>query len=246
MTTREVPYLTNEAIEADASLLLAEFARDCRLIAEPPVPIDEIIEIHLRLTFEIGDLRSLFGLGDVHGAIWFRERRIVVDRQLDPVSNPAKLGRYHFTLAHETGHWRLHRKLFLRDAGEANLFGDTASEPDHICRTTQAKARVERQADSFAACLLMPGPLVRREWLDWRGEAESLVLADLGERRQEHLDAEIARRPFPKQGKHADDEMVSENLCRPLADRFEVSAEAMRIRLEEMHLLLRTREPSLF
>ena len=42
----------------------------------PPVPIDEIIELHLKLEFGIRDLQRLFGFDDVHGAIWFRDRLI--------------------------------------------------------------------------------------------------------------------------------------------------------------------------
>jgi hypothetical protein len=37
-----------------------------------------------------------------------------------------------------------------------------------------------------------------------------------------------------------------EYACRPLAEQFEVSTDAMRIRLEGMKLLVRKREPSLF
>jgi len=40
--------------------------------------------------------------------------------------------------------------------------------------------------------------------------------------------------------------MVLEHLARPLAERFQVSAEAMRIRLENMRLLLRKKETTLF
>jgi hypothetical protein len=40
--------------------------------------------------------------------------------------------------------------------------------------------------------------------------------------------------------------MVLEHCSRPLAEKFQVSAEAMRIRLEGMGFLLRKKEPSLF
>jgi hypothetical protein len=40
--------------------------------------------------------------------------------------------------------------------------------------------------------------------------------------------------------------MVLEHCSRPLADRFQVSPEAMRIRLEGIGLLARQKEPSLF
>ncbi len=242
----DVPYLSREAIEAEAELLLQEFGERRRVIAEPPVPIDDIVELHMELTFEIRDLRALFGVGDVHGAIWFRERRIAIDRQLDPVLNPAKRGRYNFTLAHEAGHWRLHRKHFLRGEAEINLFENGSSPPDHICRSTDRKRPVEWQADTFAARLLMPRKLVRQAWERWQGSADAIAPCDLEENRQRLLDAEIARRGGVKEGKNAEADMIFEQYCRPLAERFQVSAEAMRIRLEEMGLLLRAREPQLF
>ena len=42
------------------------------------------------------------------------------------------------------------------------------------------------------------------------------------------------------------DEMIMENAVRPLAGKFQVSPEAMRIRSEGMSLLMRKREASLF
>jgi len=91
-----LPFLREDVIESEAEMLLAEYGREHEGIICPPVPIDEIIELHLKLEFEIRDLRTLFGLGDVHGAIWFLERRIAVDEQLDPARHPGKRGRYHF------------------------------------------------------------------------------------------------------------------------------------------------------
>lgn len=64
-----VPFLREEVIEGEAEMLLAEYGREHEPIICPPVPIDEIIELHLKLEFEIRDLQTLFGFGDVHGAI---------------------------------------------------------------------------------------------------------------------------------------------------------------------------------
>ena len=50
----------------------------------PPVPIDRIVELHLKLTLEIKDLQLIFGFGDVHGAIWFRTKRVGIDQRLTP------------------------------------------------------------------------------------------------------------------------------------------------------------------
>lgn len=240
----DVPYLTKGAIEDEAALLLAEFARDHHPIAAPPVPIDEIIELHLKLTFEMSDLRKLFGHGDVHGAIWFRAKKIAVDQQLDPVRNANMRGRFNFTLAHETGHWRLHRKFFLRGEGEQFLYDQSPAPADYVCRSSD-KRPVEWQADSFASHLLMPRALVRQEWEQWHGSLDAIAIDDLDDR-QTRLATELIRRGGAKTGKDAENDMILEHTCRPLAERFHVSPEAMRIRLEDFGFLLRKRMPSLF
>jgi hypothetical protein len=240
----DVPFLRDSEIEQEAALLLVEYAQDHKPVLEPPVPIEDIVELHLKLTFELSDLEQLCGHRDVHGAIWVNERRIAIDKQLDPVLYPAKRGRYHFTLAHETGHWRLHRKYFFK-RDERLLFDGVAAPPDYIGRSGN-KNRVEVQANQFAAYLLMPRPLVKREWEKWHGSLEPIYLDQLGDRWRQLLQAEILRRGSTKPGKDGDDDMVLEHLSRPLAERFLVSSEAMRIRLEEYGFLARKKGASLF
>jgi hypothetical protein len=242
LTVSDVPFLKKEVIEAEALSLLAEYGQ----VAAPPVPIDDIVELHLKLTFEIMDLQQIFGVGDVHGAIWFRAQRVGVDQSLDPARHPAKRGRYHFTLAHEAGHWRLHQHLFLRRMDQPSLFPDQEQKPDYVCRSSEKKKPVEWQADQFAANLLMPRELVKKAWQEWRGNMESIVLTDLGDMRRQILTAEVLQRGGFKVGDSASDDMVLEHCSRPLADKFQVSPEAMRIRLEDMGLLLRKKEASLF
>ena len=101
-----VPYLKKEAIEDAAALLLSDYGK----ATGPPIPVDEIIELHLKLTVEFRDMLKLLGGGDVHGALWVNDNLIGVDVGLDPDKFPRRRGRYHFTLAHEAGHWRLHRR----------------------------------------------------------------------------------------------------------------------------------------
>ncbi|HWX29235.1 MAG TPA: hypothetical protein VNZ53_17555, partial [Steroidobacteraceae bacterium] len=117
--TKFVPYLADELIEDDAALLLAEYAHARGIDIAPPIPIEDIVEKHLKLGIEFDDTHKLFGVPrsglepDILAAIFFDDRRIVIDESLDPEENPAKEGRYRFTLAHEGGgHRRLHRHLF--------------------------------------------------------------------------------------------------------------------------------------
>lgn len=242
----EAPYLSKRAIEQEATVLLAEYGERFDPVAEPPIPVDEIIEVHLQLIFEMRDLRQLFGLGDVHGATWVNEGRVAVDQSLDPHNNPRKLGRFRFTAAHETGHWRLHRQYYLKNRAQLKLFDETAEKPAYICRSSARKKRVEWQADLFAACLLMPREMIVKAWEKRHGSLKPMALDDLREHESEITTAEIIRRGSLGMDREAIDNALLEWYGLPLAEEFQVSPEAMRIRLEEMSFLVRKNEPTLF
>lgn len=225
-----VPFLAEKVIEEHARVLMDEWAAKQGEVVLP-VPLEDIIELHLGLTYEIDDLCSRYGKSDILGAIWFNENMIRVDMSLDPHENPAKLGRYNFTLAHEIAHWRLHRSHLRDDPAAASLF-EPNGEPAFVCRSTD-KPREERQADQFAACLLMPRRELRDAWLRWRGSDDPVVIATLPIR-DYHSD------------RKANEEVAMDRFCRPLADQFAVSAQAMRIRLQALDLLVKELEPRLF
>ncbi|UEM16575.1 ImmA/IrrE family metallo-endopeptidase [Bradyrhizobium barranii subsp. barranii] len=169
---KKVPYLDEQRIERDAAALLAEYQQARGVVITRQVPIEDIVEKHLKLGIEFDDMHRLLnhprsGLGrdpDILGAMFFDERRIVIDESLDPEENPSMEGRYRFTLAHEGGgHWRLHRHLFAKDPAQVSLFNEPAP-PSVVCRSSQAKEPIEWQADFYASCLLMPRKLVMAAW----------------------------------------------------------------------------------
>ena len=47
--TKRVPYLSEEQIEHDAAALLAEYAQKRSVLIEPPIPVEDIVEKHLKL-----------------------------------------------------------------------------------------------------------------------------------------------------------------------------------------------------
>ncbi len=238
-------FMKDQEFEDEAALLLAEYGNQHSQVTAPPIPIDEIVELYLKLNLTFDDMRELFGVGDVHGALWVNDRRVGIDQRLEPTENPAMLGRYHFTLAHEAGHWRLHRHLFQRRANQLTLLPDNVERPEYICRSSDTDP-IEYQANRFASCLLMPREMLKRAWHEWHGNMEPICLDDLQTRRQQILTAEVLRRGGFKSGDDAENNMLLEHVCRPLAEMFEVSPDAMRIRLEDMRLMLRKTEPSLF
>jgi hypothetical protein len=83
-SNRRIPFLPDRQIEQEAEVLLAEYGQAHGVVAEPPVPVEEMIELYLGLSLEFHDMRKLFGVGDVHGTLWVNERRAGVDASLDP------------------------------------------------------------------------------------------------------------------------------------------------------------------
>ena len=244
--TKKVPYMKEEDIEQDAAALLAEYARARGVVIVPPIPIEDILEKHLKLGIEFDDTHSLFGIprsgtdADILGAMFFDEERIVIDESLDPEEHPAMEGRYRFTLAHEGGgHWRLHRRYFNANPGQAGLFAGPIP-PSVICRSSQAKEPVEWQADFYASCLLMPRKLVFAAWDEMFPDRKQRVIQPSVP--VSHSFVEVARMSLILGSKPLWTESVDEALDRiaqPLAEKFLVSPIAMRIRLEKLGLLLR-------
>ena len=60
--SKPVPYLSSETIERDAAALLAEYAQARGIVIAPPIPIEDIVEKHLKLRFEFDDTHKLFGI----------------------------------------------------------------------------------------------------------------------------------------------------------------------------------------
>lgn len=227
----KVPYLTTSHIENDTRLLLAEYEQQFGKIAGPPIDVEGIIESLFQLDLRFADLRSSLGQ-DVLGATWIDEREIRVDETLDPTLDPKKEGRYRFTLGHEIGHWRLHRPLLEARAMQSNLFS-AVHEPAIVCRSS-SKEPQEWQADVYAGFLLMPEALVREQWQNLYDATEPYFAAD-------EIETIQARWSL------AENNTPTVSIARKLAQVFNVSGQAMQIRLIGLSLI-RTRQaqPQLF
>jgi len=155
----KVPFLKPTEIDHVVRELLRAYGAWRKAPAEPPSDVDEIVEGYLGLTLELDDLRTRLGMPDVLGATWFEDALVRIDQSLEE-----KVGRFSFTVAHEIGHWQLHRPLFEMEKVTLSLFpsrdGATAT-PAMVCRSREKKAPAEWQVDQFAARLLMPAGAMR-------------------------------------------------------------------------------------
>jgi hypothetical protein len=244
----KVRYLSEHEIEKDAELLLAEYTETTGAPIKLPVPVEDITTYHLALRLGFANLHETLRIPmlrdqpDILGAIWVDTEAILIDRSLDPKSNPAMTGRYRFSVAHEVGHWRLHRSYVAKDASQASLF-DGPAEPTVICRSGPAKEPIERQADFFSSCLLMPRHRVYEEWQVCLGRTRPLLLSDLQPNGRVMMRAQTKIYEQGRSETGAVDDALFEEVAKPIARRFGVSAPAMRIRLEKLGLLLRQMPP---
>jgi Zn-dependent peptidase ImmA (M78 family) len=129
-----------------------------------PVPVESIAEDLLGLRIE-----HSAGI-DCSGMLVPAERLIVLNAAEAP-RDERPLRRYRFTIAHELGHWICH------------VLGRPDPQPTY-CRAVDlsesADRILEREANVFAAELLMPEPAVRAAWASLvtdRHEEEEAVAA---------------------------------------------------------------------
>ena len=148
----KVPWLTKKSIAAAATGVIADYEAKINRRVQPPIPVENIIERGLCLKLGFSDLRKKLKLNDVLGATYVKDGMICVDLSLAENQNE---GRLCFTVAHETGHWTLHREYI-------NQACRTGTDDAFIfCRIKDAKQKIEWQADYFASCLLMPKEAVK-------------------------------------------------------------------------------------
>lgn len=113
-------------------------------ISTPPVPIKDIVEAEgVRVRF----VRFATLGAEIAGLTDFVSDTINVNAE-------DRLNRQTFTIAHEFGHWVLHKHLFERDPDRYQVLmrrplGRLNTDP------------LEKQANAFAAAILMPKFMVR-------------------------------------------------------------------------------------
>lgn len=229
LTEPQARFLSYQRIGFEAQRLLVRYGTEHEPIEKPPIPVEELLENFLGLSLSICKLSEVLGCEDAVGALFVQRREVMVDESLDPCEFPDLEGRYRFTLAHEIGHWWLHRNLYPESPAET---------PSFVMRSGGSQQRIEWQADYFAASLLMPRPLVYQRWrkvLGGRVVTPSLLRPN----RDSLLEQEILRRGIAPESPAAAESMVFDGAVLPLAEEFCVSPMAMRIRMEELKLIVR-------
>jgi len=157
------------------------------------IPVDIYsIANYLSIDIHKDDLGS-----DVSGVLVIKNGKGVIGVNVNESNN---ILRTRFTIAHEIGHYMLHRF-------EQNLFVDQKNFRVVFHRdseSTSGKIKMERQANAFAAALLMP---------------KDLILQELNKKSFNMYDND------------------DNDIIQKLADKFEVSKQAMTFRLANLQIL---------
>lgn len=173
---------------------------------------------------EIESLGSYTAQGvtfEVAGIIDRKKKTISISNRFDK-----KVKR--FTAAHEIGHYLLHEELI-------------SHRDKPLSGSELKKDKIEREADYFASCFLMPRKLVIEEFKDIFGtdplKIDETLRFALGYKNQNKFFSN-KNKPLFYEKLLASASTVSGQNVIPIADRFKVSKEAMAIRLEELKLTL--------
>lgn len=243
--TINVKFLSEQQIERDALGLLEDYFGALGEEISAPVPVDDILETHLGVSLDFEDLSNTVGSPDVLGATYAKSRSVFIDASLDPIEHPTMEGRYHFTVAHEIGHWILHVPRLRGDELPTVMHRQLGSVQMLVCALGGRKEPIEWQADRFASSLLMPRHLVEAAWAarfpssNGRGfvfdpRHWTDLTHRLERRRMRHVGKVISEMVEPRP---ADVKVVFRDVAKYFAPQFRVSAQAMQFRLEDLGLL---------
>ena len=203
----QIGYRSDDNIKVVAQEFLLKYHPDDTL----PVPIEDIIEFDISLNiFPMPDLKRNYG---IDGALSQDFSLIYVDKYCyDNWPN-----RYRFTLAHEIGHYILHKSDLEDGLPEINSVEDWVVSAKKIA---SVGSWFETEASSFASYVLMPSHHLESEFNRILPEIELMI--------QVAIDNKLTRQYYLE---GAIDAMASR-----LSRIFQVSEEAVKVRISKQKL----------
>ena len=192
-----VKFISYLEIEKEADAFLARHNAKGTI----PVPIDEIIEFDLNIS--IITKKELFSRESIDAFLTSDMEELHIDH--DYYMDETNRGR--FTLAHEVGHFILHKQY-------VTAVNSLEQWKEVMLGEGTGRDYLETQADNFAGCVLMP---------------REQILKEFGAQKEK------TRKTFEQQGlQMPEDEVLIPFVANSIARVFQVSQKATQIRLERI------------
>jgi Zn-dependent peptidase ImmA (M78 family) len=192
-------FLTYQQIEEAAG----NFAKEHNPTGTIPVPVEEILEFGISL--EVVTHKGLFQQHDIDAFLSSDLKQIHIDE--DHYMGVPNRNRGRFTIAHEIGHYVLHKDI-IRTVDTIENWKKL------ILGAGTGRDMYETQANDFAGCLLMPRDAVLKEYDDYK----------------KVIEAEFKRNGFA----FPDTTTVNSFVSKAIARKFDVSEQAAGIRVEKI------------
>ncbi|MEQ1704783.1 MAG: ImmA/IrrE family metallo-endopeptidase [Rickettsiales bacterium] len=159
-----VDYLDDAFIKKRADLITKGYNKT------PKIDIEGIATLKLGLKIHLVDLQSVYGKGTL-GMIMPEEKLILCDKSLEPYGHNKETKEHilRFTIAHETGHYVLHRKYM--ENIESPIFHKNLEKHEN--------KRLEIQANMLGAELLMPEYEFRKAYRHIKDEVKNITRYEL-------------------------------------------------------------------
>jgi len=209
----QVKYMKTEEIEAEAYYVVKQFTDLINPHMIIPIDVDLLIEKVANLTLVIDNLENIFHLNDILGALFIETQTVMINEHLN-----TNKGRFNFTCAHELGHWYLHKQYLIKNENQLDLFSSRQGA-SIVCRSSCAKEPIEWQADFFAGAVLMPTENYSISFSDFLSD-NKMSINDPGYKKT-----------------LSNNTGVLTMIIGELADQYNVSKEAARVRLSILDLL---------
>lgn len=143
-----------------------EYARKYNPGHLAPFPYESILKQHTDLEVYFVPLDD----NNVSGVTLLKEGKINI---LVNTNKPDT--RQNFTLGHELGHYFLHQDILKEEKGIVDPDATVEGAVALYRLDNEAAEMVEREANAFAASLLMPADIVKRGWRATSGDVRELA-----------------------------------------------------------------------
>lgn len=167
--------MTDEEIQAAVDKCATVFNPGCRV----PFPIKELGDKDDNLLITLADYED----DNVSGFITY-DKTSEKYKMFINTNKPQK--RINFTVAHELGHYFLHRDIIrgekdFLEKEETLDSGDILYRKDEDRAMSEEEKKYEREANRFAAKLLMPEQYVRKAWMIFWDISTCALIFDVSE-----------------------------------------------------------------